>query len=214
MGETVFGVKVARRLHDRAALRQRHAEPSRYVNAKVIDHVDDLAARFIAAAPLAILATRRGDGSVDLTPRGDPPGFVQVLDGKTLALPDRPGNNRVDAFENVLIDDGVGLLFLIPGHGDTLRVSGRAAIVEDAALSDRLSVNGRPSGLVMLISVARVLCHCPKAFIRSGAWQPERWPDTGDVPSLAEMMKVHGAMDDTLDHLDAVIERSNTERLY
>lgn len=214
MGETVFGQQVARRLRDSADLRQVTATPSRYVDAKVIDHVDALAARFIAASPLMILGTRRADGGVDQTPRGDPPGFVKILDPRTLAVPDRPGNNRMDSIENILRDDAVGLLFLIPGHGDTLRVSGRAAIVDDPALAERLAVNGRPAGLVTLIRVQRVLSHCPKAFIRSRAWQPDHWPDTSDVPSLAEMMKVHSGLQDSIPELEAVIERSNTERLY
>ena len=180
----------------------------------MIDHIDPLAARFIAASPLAILGTRRADGGVDQTPRGDPPGFVKVLDRKTLALPDRPGNKRMDAIENILSDPAVGLLFMIPGHRDTLRVSGRAAIVEDADLSERLAVNGRPAGLVTLIEVDFVLSHCPKAFIRSKAWEPEQWPDLSDVPSLAEMMIAHGAPSPSVEHMDEVIHISNTERLY
>ena len=131
MGATVFGQSVGKRISSTEQLRETAKMPSRYVDAKVIDHIDPLAQRFIAASPLAILGTRREDGGVDQTPRGDPPGFVKVLDPKTLALPDRPGNNRMDAVENILRDDAVGLLFMIPGHGDTLRVSGRAAIVQD-----------------------------------------------------------------------------------
>ncbi|MDV7146003.1 pyridoxamine 5'-phosphate oxidase family protein, partial [Tropicimonas sp. TH_r6] len=176
--------------------------------------IDPLAERFIAAAPLAVLGTRRVDGGVDQTPRGDPPGFIKVLDPRTLALPDRPGNNRMDSFENTLRDNAVGLLFMIPGHGDTLRVSGRSALVRDAALSEQLAVNGRPAGLVMLIRVERVLSHCPKAFIRSRAWHPDEWPDTSNVPSLAEMMKAHGALKDPVSVIEERIHRSNTERLY
>ncbi len=214
MTETVFGQRVALRVETGAQLRDIAPTPSRRVENKVIDHVDPLAERFIAASPLAILGTRRADGGVDQTPRGDPAGFVKVLDPKTLALPDRPGNNRMDAIENILRDDAVGLLFMIPGHGDTLRVDGRAAVVRDDALAEKLAVNGRPAGLVILIRVARVLSHCPKAFIRSRAWHPEDWPDTSNVPSLAEMLKAHASLDETIPELEAVIERSNMERLY
>ena len=120
----------------------------------------------------------------------------------------------MDAFENILRDPGVGLLFMIPGHGDTLRVNGQGSLVQDTALANRLAVNDRPAGLVLLIRVERVLSHCPKAFIRSRAWQPDHWPDRSDVPTLAEMMKAHADLPDTIAELDAVIENSNTNRLY
>lgn len=214
MSDSAFDQPVEITVRTSEDLRKIANSPSKYVDSKVIDHIDPLAARFIEASPLAILGTRRQDGGVDQTPRGDPPGFVKVLDAKTLALPDRPGNNRMDAIENILRDDAVGLLFMIPGHGDTLRVSGWAKVVSDATLSEALAVNGRPAGLVTLIKVERVLCHCPKAFIRSRAWHPGDWPDTSAVPSLSEMMKAHGELADTIAELDDVINRSNTQRLY
>ena len=210
----IADIDVEEIITDRAALRRHVAEPSDLVATKVIDHIDDLCRRFIAASPLAILATRRADGGIDQTPRGDPPGFLHVLDDHTLALPDRPGNNRTDAFENVLADPAVGLLVLIPGVGDTLRIGGRATLVRDADLAERLSINGRPSGLILLIEVTRVLCHCPKAFIRSNAWRPENWPDTSDVPTLAQMLEAHVKTGHSETDLDAIIHRSNTERLY
>lgn len=214
MTVSVFGFDVKQKIESHEALREIVKSPSRYVDNKVIDHIDPLAQRFIAASPLAILATRREDGGVDQTPRGDPPGFAKVLDQKTIALPDRPGNNRMDAIENILRNGAAGLLFLIPGHGDTLRISGRAAVVNDPGLSRKLAVNGRPAGLVILIRVERVLSHCPKAFIRSKAWKPDHWPDTSNVPTLAEMLKSHAKLDDTLAELDQVIDHSNKERLY
>jgi uncharacterized protein len=214
MSVTVFGQSVACRISSSDQLREVVEMPSRYVDSKIIDHIDPLAERFIAASPLAILGTHRSDGGVDQTPRGDPPGFVKVLDPKTLALPDRPGNKRMDAMENIFNNTAVGLIFMIPGHGDTLRVSGQGAVIQDSGLAERLAVNGRPAGLVTLIRVERVLCHCPKAFIRSRAWQSDEWPDTSDVPSLAEMMKAHGKLGDTVSELQDVIHHSNTEKLY
>jgi PPOX class probable FMN-dependent enzyme len=214
MSTTVFGHSVSGRISSIEQLREVAKMPSRLVDSKVIDHIDPLAERFIAASPLVILGTRRRDSGIDQTPRGDPPGFVKVLDPKTLALPDRPGNNRMDAIENILHDTAVGLIFMIPGHGDTVRVSGQGAVVQDDDLADMLAVNGRPAGLITLIRVERVLCHCPKAFIRSRAWKPDEWPDTSDVPRLAEMMKEHGKLSDTIPELENVIHRSNTERLY
>lgn len=208
------GIEVEEIVSDRKGLRRQYPEPSDLVSTKVIDHIDDLCGRFISASPLAILATRREDGGIDQTPRGDPPGFVHVLDAKTLAMPDRPGNNRTDAFENILKDSAIGLIFMIPGHNDTLRVDGRATIVRDARFSEKLAINGRPSGLILLIEVRRVLCHCPKAFIRSGAWNPEKWPDTSNVPTLAQMMEAHVKTGHSEADLDEIIGRSNSERLY
>jgi hypothetical protein len=214
MSRVVFGQPVDVKIENSDELRVIAKSPSKYVDSKVIDHVDPLAERFIAASPLAILGTRRADGGIDQTPRGDPPGFVKVLDSKTIALPDRPGNNRMDAIENILNDSAVGLLFMIPGHGNTLRVSGQAAVVDDTRLAQELAVNGRPAGLVTLIRVERVLCHCPKAFIRSRTWHPNDWPDTTNVPKLSELMKAHGGLADSITDLDEIVRRSSTERLY
>ena len=214
MAVEVFGQTVENRIDSVAELRAEVGSPSPAGANKVIDHVDDLARRFIAAAPLAILGTRRADGTVDLTPRGDPPGFVQVLDPHTMAMPDRPGNNRMDGFSGILETGAVSLLFMIPGHNDTLRVAGQAALVKDTALSGRMAVHGKPSGHCVLIRVERVMCHCPKAFVRGKVWRPEDWPDTSDVPTLAEMVKAHGDLTDPLADLEHLVETSVRETLY
>ncbi len=214
MGLDVFGREVAQRITSIEQLREEVPPPGRLPAGKVIDHVDETAARFIAASPLAIIATRRADGGVDLTPRGDPPGFIKLLDSKTLAIPDRPGNNRMDNIENVILDGAIGLLFLIPGVDDTVRISGQAAVVRDPQLSEEMAVDGRPAGLVTLVRVQRLLSHCPKAFMRSKAWHPEEWPDTADVPSLAEMIKAHCAIDDPLPELESYIDHANRTTLY
>lgn len=214
VGIEVFGREVAQRITSVEELRQQVPPPGRLPSGKVIDHVDETAARFIAASPLVVLATRRADGGVDLTPRGDPAGFIKVLDSRTLAIPDRPGNNRMDNIENVILDGAIGLLFLIPGVDNTVRVSGRAAVVRDPQLSEELAVDGRPAGLVTLVRVQRLLSHCPKAFMRSKAWHPEEWPDTTDVPSLAEMIKAHCAIDDPLPDLETYIDHANRTTLY
>lgn len=212
--DSVFGIDVDRALTSVEDLRQEAKAPSRYVNSKVIDHIDDMAARFIAATPLAFMATRRPDGALDLTPRGDPAGFVHVLDAQTLALPDRPGNFRMDAFENILQTGDVALIFVIPGHGDTLRVSGKARLVRDDRLGQQLAISGRPSAFVLLIRVERVLCHCPKAFVRSRAWHPDHWPDTSDVPTLAEMMVGHSDLPDPVEAVEEIVARDTKTRLY
>lgn len=214
MADHVFGQSVDRLIDSADRIRAVLGEPKPRVKAKVTDHVDDTARRFIAASSFAVLATRRADGAADLTPRGDPPGFALVLDAHTLALPERPGNRRADALLNLLSDPCLGLLFLIPGHGDTLRVSGRARIVEDAGLARRMEVRGHRPDLIVLVRVERVLSHCPKAFIRAGLWRPEEWPDTSDVPTLAELMKAHGRLDTPLDELTEAIAHDRKTRLY
>jgi uncharacterized protein len=198
----------------RERLRELNRLPSHLVSNKTIDHLDDICRRFVAASPFVVIASRGLDGRLDVSPKGDPAGFVAVLDEKTLAIPDRLGNNRLDTFENLLVCPDVGLIFVIPGHGDTLRVSGKGQIVRDGALQTRLAVNGKPPNLVLVVSVEEVFLHCPKCVIRSGLWKPEQWPDRSDVPTLAEAMIAHGALSESMAEVEAVIETSNTKRLY
>ena len=137
--ETQFGEVIV--THER--LRELSKQPSHRASNMIIDHVDSICRRFIAASPLVIVSSRGADGRMDLSPKGDPPGFVAVLDDRTIAIPDRLGNHRLDTFDNVLAHPDVGLLFMIPGHGDTLRISGKGRIVRDAALQRRLAVDGK-----------------------------------------------------------------------
>lgn len=161
---------------------------------KTIDHIDPICRRYIAASPFLVMATRGADGRLDVSPKGDAPGFVRVLDEHTLAIPDRPGNNRLDSFSNLIDDPGIGLIFLIPGHRDTLRVSGTARLVRDAELQRELAVRGRDPNLVAIVSVREVFTHCPKCMVRSGLWSPDNWPDVSDVPTLDEAIAAHAAL--------------------
>ncbi len=210
----VFGISVEEEITTQEQLRTFRKPPSRFVANKVIDHVDDLARRFIASSSMVVLATRRPDGGIDMTPRGDPPGFVQVLNEHVIALPDRLGNNRADAFENILRDPGVGLYFMIPGHKDSLRVSGRARIVRDTAMLNDMAVQGHVPDLAIMVKVEALLSHCPKAFVRAGMWVGETWPDTSDVPSAGEFLKVHGGLPDPVADVDAVVANDGVKRLY
>jgi PPOX class probable FMN-dependent enzyme len=198
----------------RERLRELNKHPSHFVRNKEIDHLDDICRRFIAASPFVVIASRGRDGRLDVSPKGDPAGFVKVLDDKTLAIPDRLGNNRLDTFENLLTCPDVGLIFIVPGNGDTLRVSGKGQIVRDSALQDRLAVNGKPPNLVLVITVEEAFLHCPKCIIRSRLWKPDQWPDLSDVPTLAEAMIAHGSLSESMTEVEAVIENSNTKRLY
>ncbi len=210
----VFGYQVDEAITSPEELRQHYKMPSRYVSDKVIDHIDPLAERFLAATSLVFLSTRRPDGQIDLSPRGDPPGFLKVLSPRLLALPDRLGNNRVDAFEDLLRDPQVGLICVIPGHRDTLRISGEARLVVDRDLCDSLSVQGKPAQAALLIRVNRVLCHCPKAFVRGGVWDVDGWPARETIPTLGEMMVAHGALSDTVAEVDGIVKRDGETRLY
>jgi uncharacterized protein len=197
--------------HER--LRALHKPVGQRSAIKVIDHIDELCRRFIAACPFVIVATRGADGQFDLSPKGDPAGFVAALDDKTLAIPDRLGNNRLDTFENLLAHPEVGLIFLVPGHGDTLRISGKGRIVRDRALQDKLAVNGKPPNVVLVVTVEEVFMHCPKCVIRSSLWKQDTWPDRTNVPTIAEALVVHGELAESLADVQAHVQNSNT-RLY
>jgi uncharacterized protein len=197
----------------RQRLRELTRGPSHRASNKVINHIDDICRRFIAASPFLLVASRSSDGRFDISPKGDPAGFVTVLDEKTLAIPDRPGNHRFDTFHNVLDCAEVGLLFLIPGHGDTLRIAGKARIVRDAALQARLAVAGKPPGFVLLVTVTEAFLHCSKCVIRSKLWAAESWPDRSIVPSLAEAIATHAKTPETVAELQAFITKHD-QHLY
>jgi uncharacterized protein len=201
-------------IDSRERLRKLITEPNRLVSKKAIDHIDPICRRFIAASPFVVVASRGAGSRMDLSPKGDPAGFVAVLDAHTLAIPDRLGNHRVDTFENLLVHSEVGLIFLIPGVGDTLRVSGRGRIVRDSALQQRMAVNGKPPQLALVVTVEEAFMHCPKCIRRSSLWNKDRWPDTSDVPSLAEAMVAHGALTKSVPQMQAIIDNDGKERLY
>jgi PPOX class probable FMN-dependent enzyme len=143
---------------------------------------------FIAHSPFLVMGTAGADGRCDVSPKGDAPGFVHVLDDHHLVIPDRLGNNRLDGLRNILNNPHVGLIFFIPGREDTLRVNGRARIVRDEALLERLAVNGKRPVTALVVEVEQAFMHCARAFKRAGLWQPERWPDAGAVRSMQRMI--------------------------
>ena len=204
---------------DRDALRAVVPEAGPRPAGKVIDHIDPLCARFIAASPFMVMGTHGPDGLVDLSPKGDPSGFVQVLDEKTLLIPDRLGNGRLDSFENLLTDPTVSLIFIIPGHNDTLRVGGRGQLTRQPAVLERLAFNGRAPNLALIVTVEEAYMHCAKSMVRSKMWHPDHWPDASDVPSLAEAMVAHGKLlerglvTDT-GEMQAIIDDDRENRLY
>jgi PPOX class probable FMN-dependent enzyme len=194
-------------------LRELSKQPSHRANNKIIDRIDDICRRFIAACPFVIVASRGADGRMDVSPKGDPAGFVTVLDEKTLAIPDRPGNHRLDTFNNLFTHPEIGLFFMIPGNGDTLRVGGKGKIVRDASLQARLAVNGKLPNLVLIVTVEEAFMHCCKSVVRSKLWSPEHWSDRECVPSLAEAIVAHARPSETMAEVQAIIDESDA-RLY
>jgi PPOX class probable FMN-dependent enzyme len=155
---------------------------------KVKSSLSDAQRDWLSHSPLGFVATTDAEGRVDVSPKGDPPGFVHVIDDTTIAIPERPGNRRVDGFLNVLQRPRVGTVFLIPGRGDTLRINGTARIMADAPYFDAMVVGGKRPILALEIAVDEVFFHCPKAFLRSDAWKPDTWDPTA-VPSVAQLAK-------------------------
>jgi PPOX class probable FMN-dependent enzyme len=198
----------------RERLREIYRRPNYRAANKVIDHIDPICRSFIAACPFVLVATRGADGRLDLSPKGDPPGFVRVLDDKTLAIPDRLGNNRIDTFDNLLVHPEIGLYFLIPGHGFTLRVSGTGQIVCDTRLLEQAAINGKPPSSLLVVTVEEAFQHCAKSIARSNLWDPARWPDRSGVAGLAEAMVVHGALTESVPEMQAIIDKDAFERLY
>jgi uncharacterized protein len=212
-GERAVGTQFDEVIATRQRLRELSKQPSSRAQGKVIDHIDAICRRFIAACPFVMVATRGADGRMDVSPKGDPPGFVAVLDEKTLAIPDRPGNHRLDTFENLLTHSQVGLFFVIPGHGDTLRVSGPGKVVRDSSLQARFAVDGREPNFVLIVTVEEAFMHCPKCMVRSRLWNPKHWPNLSNVPSLAEAIVAHAKSGETVAEVQAVID-DGTARLY
>jgi PPOX class probable FMN-dependent enzyme len=189
-----------------ARLRELSKAPSFRARNKVIDHVDEICRQFIAACPFVIVASRGADGLIDVSPKGDPAGFISVLDQKTLAIPDRLGNNRLDTFENLLVHPEIGLIFMIPGHGDTLRISGTGQIVRDGSVQARLAIDGKQPNLILVIEVAEVFLHCPKCVFRSKLWSPQHWPGRSSLPSLAQAIVTHAKSGETVAEVQAIID--------
>ena len=169
-------------------LRELYGHPGERAVAKEQPVIDEHCREFIAHAPFLVMGTAGADGRCDVSPKGDAPGFVQVLDEHHLVIPDRLGNNRLDGMCNVVENGHVGLIFFIPGREDTLRVNGRATIARDEALLDRLAVGGKRPVTALVVEVEQCFLHCARAFKRSGLWQPERWPDASSVPSMQRMI--------------------------
>lgn len=181
---------------------------------KELSLLDGHSRSFIARSPFVLIGSQDAAGNADVTPKGDAPGFVAVLDDRTLAIPDRPGNNRLDTWENVIGNPSVGLLFLIPGMNETLRVNGTARITADAALREKMAVDGKLPSTVLVVSVKAAYMHCAKAFIRSELWKPESWPDRASLPTLGTILRDQLALAETAQTLDAGLDEAYRKTLW
>ena len=161
-----------------------------------------------------LIGSSDGNGNSDVTPKGDKPGFAAVLDDSTIAIPDRPGNNRLDTLENVIANPSVGLLFLIPGMNETLRVNGDARITVDPALRERLQAEGRLPTTVMVVSVKAAYMHCAKAFMRSELWKPESWIDRSKLPTLGQILKDQLALADSAEATDRWLDDAYEKSMW
>ncbi|MGB7304961.1 MAG: MSMEG_1061 family FMN-dependent PPOX-type flavoprotein [Burkholderiaceae bacterium] len=168
----------------------------------------------IAGCPFLLVASSNINGQFDLSPKGDPPGFVQILDDQTLLIPERPGNRRADTFENVLRQPSVGLIFLIPGKRETLRVSGTARIVRDSDLMKTMVVDGKEPTLALAVHVEEAFFHCAKSMVRSDLWNPLAWPSLDGLPSLAQTMVDAGRLADSVQEMQRVVDDDERTRLY
>jgi uncharacterized protein len=197
------------------ALRALVGKPSELAVRKEISHLDAHCRAFIARSPFVLIATSGASGRADVSPKGDPPGFVQVLDEHRLVIPDRPGNRRLDGMRNLLENPHVGLLFLIPGLEETLRVNGRAWIIRDEEVLARCAVMGKRPTLALGVYAEECFIHCAKAFKRAQLWQPDQWPDRAGLASPSEMLVDHARPKDmTVPQMDRLLQESYSKNLY
>jgi PPOX class probable FMN-dependent enzyme len=186
-----------RQIGDETQLRDMIGDPTPLVAAKVANRLNHLTRQFIERSPFVCVATAHPDRGLDVSPRGDPAGFVRILDERTLFMPDRPGNRIADTLTNLLVDSRIALLFLIPGVGDTFRVNGRATIVDEPELLQQSEIDGRAPKLGILVTIEEAYTQCSKALIRSDLWNPESHISSAELPSSGEILKA--VADPTLD---------------
>ena len=205
-------------VRDEAELRSLFPPTNPIAVDKCQDRLDRHAVDFVARAPFLCIGTQSPDGSADVSPRGDPRGFVKVLDDRTLLIPDRPGNNRLDTQTNILANPAVGLLFMIPGFDDTMRVNGKASITRDPDLLALLAVRDRTPRVAIVVAVEEVFLHCAKAFRRSKLWDPDERQDRSEMPSLVNIIldQTSGAPEDPeeMKKIDADLEVEYEKTMY
>ena len=182
--------------------------------AKIIDHVDDHIRAWINASTFLCMATVDAAGGVDVSPKGDPAGFVKILDSKTLAIPDRPGNHRYDGFQNIFETGRAGLVFFVPHRTEVVRVNGRACVVRDMNVRQHCAIKGRIPDFAVIVTVQEAFFHCGKAVIRSQLWKPDAHPLPEGLPSYADALIAHGNLDVDRDEMNAHLRNNEENRLH
>ncbi len=190
-------------IHDAAELRELVPGPRPAQETKVLSSLDHHGRAWIGRSPFIVIASRDSAGRMDLSPKGDPAGFVRVLDDSTLAIPDRPGNRRMDTFLNILETGSVAVMFMVPGRGEVLRAAGTGQIVRDPDLLASMAERGREPALALVVSIDEVMFHCGKSVIRSGLWSPDAWPDIDGLASYAECLADQTTSDETVDQMES-----------
>ena len=197
---------IGQTLNSLEAVREIVGEPSQMMSLKIHDSLDEMSMAFIRRSPIFLLATAGTDGLPEVSPKGDEPGFVAVEDPTTLLIPERKGNRLIFSLQNILDNPRVAMIFLVPGTEETLRVQGRAELIADPALCERLTARGRPALLVTRITVERCYFHCAKAFKRARLWDPDSWPPRQRVSFGEQARNRHGLDDEAASQIDVAVE--------
>jgi uncharacterized protein len=181
---------------------------------KIIDHVDDYVRLWIERSPFVAIGTFDKEGRADVAPKGDPAGFVKVLDAHTLAIPDRPGNHRFDSFQNILETGRIALMFMVPNRNEVVRVNGRAEIVRDHALREGMAVNGRVPDFAILVHVEEAFYHCGKAVLRAHLWEPAEAASVEGLPTYGAALKRHAEMPELVEVIEGWMRSNEERRMY
>ena len=195
-------------------LREVLGVPDQRIAEKGRDRIDEHFRAFIAQSPFVLIGSSDTTGTMDISPKGDPAGFVRVLDEKTLAIPDRPGNKRADTFMNILQNPKVALYFMVPGVRETLRVQGHATIVRDLDLRETMAMKGRAPALVLIVEVEEAFIHCAKCIVRAGLWNDDLWPDPSQVPTMGQIVKDHAKLEISAADFDEAYAEGVKKTLY
>ena len=191
-----------------AELRAIVPHAAKLVEAKILDHLDEQASAFLAASPLVLLSTSGADGRIDVSPRGDEPGFIRIEDPRTILLPERNGNNLAFSLQNIVENPNVGIMALLPNAGETLRINGKAAILADADLLQELGARGKPAMVAVRVSIERAYFQCARALLRARIWDPETWPARRRISFGRIIAKGTGSQEDLEHRIDAMVDRS------
>lgn len=192
-------------ISDVGGLRKILPEPNSLTLAKIRDHLDEQSRAFVARSPFLLLSTSCEDGTLEVSPKGDQPGFVGIEDVRTVLLPERAGNNMAIGLTNIIRNPNVGMIFLCPGTGETLRIAGRATLHDDSDLCQRFAIRAQPAKLVIRISVARTYFHCARAVLRAQLWKPDSWPEPMRVSFGKIIAEVTKGDKKTADDIDAFV---------